>query len=130
MENISTLFEYIGNISPSFVFIFTAILTLLFFIILILVRKSKNPKFPKILSFVSVGVLSIWLIILILTISGVVPIYEEVLRASDCCAYFDEEPSLFTKFIATLPFVSLALGMVALISKKTIQNIKKNNKKA
>ena len=125
MSPITDLFKYIQEVN---FFILTVVLIVLFLVLLGVIIKTKNPKFAKPLLYACVSVFAVWFLILVLTITGIFPIYEEVFVSSECCAYFTDAPSLATKLIATLPFIGVALWILSFVSKKV--SLKNKNRRS
>lgn len=130
MDRLNTLIEYL-KLTNIIIFLFILIIVLIIALVIVLTLKKNNPKFSeisKIFYIMSGVVFGSWVIILALVLMGVLPIYEEAFISSDCCAYFDDVPTLATKLVAMLPFVAITLLMIAFISRDVKYKKKKGKK--
>ena len=128
MENI--LF-YIQQINFDFTISMIILLVILSIALLLVVFATTSPKFTILLAIAGIILACTWLVILALLLGGLLPIYEEDYLSCgfNCIGIYPVKiPTAFTKIVAVLPFLSIVLLIMSIISRRRLLK-KKHSKK-
>lgn len=120
MENI--LF-YIQKIDFNFTLSMIILLTILSATLLGIVLTIKSPKITMASAVLGIVTFLSWTILIVLLLSNILPIHEEDFMSCgpNCIGVYPiEVPTVFVKIVATLPFISIILIVVTLISRKAV----------
>lgn len=81
---------------------------ILIFVLIYSVKKLKSTRaIIKRLSIFNIVIVSLWAALLVLLITKVLPLEVEVLVNGECCAYFEQRPSVWLIISMVVPIIPI-----------------------
>ena len=85
---------------------------ILIFVLIYSVKKLKSTRaIIKRLSIFNIVIISLWAVLLVLLITKVLPLEVEVLVNGECCAYFEQRPSVWLIISMVVPIIPIVASV-------------------
>ena len=85
---------------------------ILIFVLIYSVKKLKSTRaIIKRLSIFNIVIVSLWAVLLVLLITKVLPLEVEVLINGECCAYFEQRPSVWFIISMVVPIIPIVASV-------------------
>lgn len=99
---------------------------ILIFVLIYSIKKLKSTKaIIKRLSIFNIVIISLWAVLLVLLITKVLPLEVKVFVNGDCCAYFEQRPSVWLIISMVVPIIPIVVSVFLHFKSTQTKKIKK-----